>query len=147
MKVTIKAGIMGLAGEIDGAIYYYHPRLKRTLMRSKPKMPKQAINDKYRKISKALKAINPSELFKADFKIYISVRRDTDDSFSAPGWYCIWVKMMWAMQRKYPDLVDLQTLTRNQIYDNNLPCISIKNAIADGLMDPIRNWELLDKHI
>ncbi|MDI3504354.1 MAG: hypothetical protein PWP64_1290, partial [Candidatus Cloacimonadota bacterium] len=33
MKAYVKAGIKGFSGKLDGAIYYYHPRLKRTLMR------------------------------------------------------------------------------------------------------------------
>jgi len=30
MKAYVKAGIKGFSGKLDGAIYYYHPGLKRT---------------------------------------------------------------------------------------------------------------------
>jgi hypothetical protein len=51
MKAYVKAGIKGFSGKLDGAIYYYHPGLKRTLMRWAPKMPIQPQNLDYRDIS------------------------------------------------------------------------------------------------
>ncbi|MDI3504515.1 MAG: hypothetical protein PWP64_1451 [Candidatus Cloacimonadota bacterium] len=44
MKAYVKAGIKGFSGKLDGAIYYYHPRLKRTLMRRAPKLSIQPQN-------------------------------------------------------------------------------------------------------
>jgi hypothetical protein len=44
MKATVKEWIKGFSGKLDGAIYYYYPRLKRTLMRRAPKMPVQVYN-------------------------------------------------------------------------------------------------------
>jgi hypothetical protein len=51
MKAYVKAGIKGFSGKLDGAIYCYHPGLKRTLMRQAPKMPIQPQNLDYRDIS------------------------------------------------------------------------------------------------
>jgi len=51
MKVTVKEGIKGFSGKLDSAIYYYHPRLKRTLMRRAPKMPIQEKNLEYAAIA------------------------------------------------------------------------------------------------
>jgi len=64
MKVTVKDGIKGFSGKLDGAIYYYHPRLKRTLMRRAPQMPIQEKNLEYAAIAKQIKAINPSEAYR-----------------------------------------------------------------------------------
>ncbi len=147
MKVKVKEGIKGFSGKLDGAIYYYHPRLKRTLMRRKPQMPRLPQNESYTSIGKNIKALEPSDAYRYDFKIYTSLLRDQDESFDLPSWYPLFVKMLWAMQKKYPGQVDLNTLTRQQIQELDLPCRSVKRAIEDGLLAPVTNWQLLDKEI
>jgi len=54
MKAYVKAGIKGFCGKLDGAIYCYHPRLKRTLMRSAPQMPIQPQNLPCRSVKAAV---------------------------------------------------------------------------------------------
>ncbi len=147
MKVTVKEGIKGFSGKLDGAIYYYHPRLKRTLMRKEFKMPHQPQNDTYRSIAQNLKQLDPSEAYRYDFKIYLSLLRDKDETIAVPSWYGIFTKMMWAMKKKYSDTINLETLTREQIVAQNLPCRSVKAAVADGLLPEVTNWELLDREI
>jgi hypothetical protein len=80
MKATVKEGLKGFSGKLDGAIYYYHPRLKRTLMRRAPKMPIQAQNLEYATIAKQIRAINPSEAFRSDFSNNLNQLRDRVDS-------------------------------------------------------------------
>jgi hypothetical protein len=147
MKVTVKEGIKGFSGKLDGAIYYYHPRLKRTLMRKKPQMPVQEQNVQYKNISQQIKALDPSVAYRYDFKVYLSLLQDKDDSINLPSWYSLFTKMLWAMQKKYPANVHLLTLTREQILAENLPCRSVKAAVADGLLPEVTNWELLDRDI
>ncbi len=147
MKVTVKEGIKGFSGKLDGAIYYYHPRLQRTLMRRKPNMPAQPQNAQYRTISRQIKALNPSEAYRYDFKTYLSLLQDQDSSVRAPSWYCLFTKMLWAMAKKYPQTVDLSTITRQDIQSHNLPCRSVKDAVADGLLPMVTNWQLLDHEI
>jgi len=136
MKAYVKEGIKGFSGELDGMIYYYHPRLKRTLMRRKPKMPLQEQNIGYRSIARQLKDLEPSAEYRYDFKLYLSQLRDR-----------VFVKMMWAMQAKYPSQVDLKTITRQQILNQDLPCRSVKAAVEDGLLPGIPGWENLDHQI
>ena len=76
MKVTVKDGIKGFSGKLDGAIYYYHPRLKRTLMRRAPQMPIQEKNLNMLAIAKQIKAINPRKRIVSDFKNYLNFLRD-----------------------------------------------------------------------
>jgi hypothetical protein len=147
MKVKVQEGIKGFSGKLDGAIYYYHPRLKRTLMRRKPQMPALPQNAEYASISRNIKALGPSEAYRYDFKTYLSMLRDKDETITSPSWYSLFVKMLWAMQRKYPQIVNLATLTRQDIVTHNLPCRSVKAAIADGLLPQVSNWELLNKEI
>lgn len=147
MKAYVKEGIKGFSGELDGMIYYYHPRLKRTLMRKKPKMPLQEQNIGYRSIARQLKDLEPSAEYRYDFKLYLSQLRDRDEDVNLPSWYALFVKMMWAMQAKYPDQVDLKTITRDQVLSQDLPCRSVKTAVEDGLLPQVPGWDNLDHQI
>ncbi len=147
MKAYVKAGIKGFSGKLDGAIYYYHPRLQRTLMRRAPKMPIQPQNHAYRDISRQIKAINPSEAYRNDFRMYLSSLMDRDDSVRLPSWYSLYIKMLWAMQARYPQQVNLKTITKAQIVEQNLPCRSVKAAVEDNLLPQIPGYQYLDKEI
>ncbi len=147
MKATVKEGIKGFSGKLDGAIYYYHPRLKRTLMRRAPQMPIQPQNNDYRDISRQIKAINPSEGYRNDFKNYLNLLRDRDESIRLPSWYSLYIKMLWAMQAKYPATVNLKIITREQITQQNLPCRSVKTAVEDGLLPVVPGYQYMDREI
>jgi len=134
MKAHVKAGINGFSGKLEGAIYYYHPGLKRTLMRRVPKMPIQPQNNDYRDISRQIKAINPSEGYRHDFRMYFIELRERDETVRLPSWYSLYIKMMWAMQAKYPEQVNLKTITREQIVELQLPCRSVKTAVEEELV-------------
>jgi hypothetical protein len=60
------------------------------------------------------------------------------------SWVNIYLKMMHQLAKSYPE-IDLKTITRDYIYDNNLPCISVKRAVEAGLLPPVTDWELLDR--
>jgi len=147
MKATVKTGIAGFSGKLDGAVYYYHPGLKRTLMRRAPKMPVQAQNNDYRDISRQIKAINPSAAYRQDFRIYLNGLKERDESVRLPSWYSLYIKMMWAMQAKYPQQVNLKSITREQILEQQLPCRTVKAAVEDGLLPEIPGYQYLDKSI
>lgn len=147
MKATVKEGIKGFSGKLDGAIYYYHPRLKRTLMRRAPKMPVQPQNVEYANIARQIKAIDPSQMYRYDFKIYLSSLMDRDESLHYPSWYSLYVKMLWAMQARYPEQVNLKTITKQKILSQNLPCRSVKAAVEDGLLAEVPGYEYLDHQI
>lgn len=134
MKVVLKQRIKGMSGQLDGLIYYYHPRLKRTLARKCPTMPEQPQNVEYGNISRQIKALEPSAAYRNDFRIYLSYLRDSDESVTYPSWYSLYIKMLWAMQAKYPETVDLKTITREQVESANLPCRTVQAAAQDGLI-------------
>ena len=144
MKVSVKTGIKGFSGKLDGAIYYYHPRLKRTLMRRAPKMPLQPQNVEYGDISRQIKALEPSERYRCDFRVYLNLLREQDENLRLPSWYSLFIKMMWAMQAKYPQQVSLKTINREQIFEENLPCVSVKAAVEAGLLPKVAGYEFLD---
>lgn len=147
MKATVKEGLKGFSGKLDGAIYYYHPRLRRTLMRKAPEMPKQPQNDDYRDISRQIKALQPSEGYRSDFRFYLNQLRDSDESVLLPSWYSLYVKMLWAMQAKYPDVVNLKTLTKAQVTEQQLPCRTVRAAIEDGLLVAVPGYQYLNNQM
>jgi hypothetical protein len=147
MKANMKEQIKGFSGKLDGMIYYYHPRLKKTLMRKAPKMPHQQMNEDYTVISRQIKALTPSDAYKYDFKGYLNELKNHDETANYPSWYAVFTSMLWKMKAKYPDTVDLKTITRDQIEAENLPCRSVKAAVEDGLLKPVPGWELLNKLI
>ena len=55
--------------------------------------------------------------------------------------------MMWNMQKTMPDQVDLKTITKEQIYDNNLPCKTLKQAIEAGLLPEVEGYQRWNKQI
>jgi hypothetical protein len=89
MKVSVKQGINGFSGKLDGAVYYYHPRLKRTLMRRAPKMPVQQQNHDYRDISRQIKAIDPSEGYRNGLRMYLNALMDRDGSVRKAYQICL----------------------------------------------------------
>ncbi len=141
MKATFIAGIKGITGKLDGAIYYYHPKLRKVLVRKFPKIPHQSQNDTYSSVAKALAALKPSDGYKNNFKSYLSILRDEQPETSVASWYNLFTKMMWALQAKYPDSVDLRTITRSQIEDQQLACRTIKAAVENGLLPYVNGCE------
>ncbi|MCD8480946.1 MAG: hypothetical protein LRZ88_12585, partial [Candidatus Cloacimonetes bacterium] len=139
--------IKGFSGKLDGAVYYYHPRLQRTLMRRAPKMPIQPQNIEYGDISRQIKAIQPSEGYRNDFRMYLNELRERDDSVRLPSWYSLYVKMLWAMQAKYPEQVNLKTITKAQIREQELPCRSVKCAVEAGLLPEVPGYQYLNREI
>jgi hypothetical protein len=55
--------------------------------------------------------------------------------------------MLWAMQAKYPDLVNLSTITKDEIIAQDLPCRSVKRAVEAGLLPKIPGYEYLVREI
>ncbi len=141
MKAKFKAGLAGFSGKLDGAVYYYHPKLERWLVRKQPNMPIQAKNIEYKNVSQRLSALKVSEAYKRNFKSYLAELRDQDSRVRVPSWWSLFVKMMWKMQAEYPEQVDLTQITREQIESQALPCRSVSSAIEAGLLEAVPGCE------
>lgn len=133
MKVKFKDNIKKQLGTSNGMIYYMVPGCSKIIGRKVPKMPHQPMNDRYKNISLALKEINPSLEFKQNLKDYLANLKDNDESVTWLNWYNVYVKMMWNLAAKYPN-VDLETITREQIVSEDLPCKNLKEAIEAELL-------------
>jgi hypothetical protein len=133
MKVTFAKNVKKQTGTIDDMIYYTVPGNSTIYGRRVPKMPHQPMNDKFKNISLALKAINPSEAYRADLKEYLDQLKEDDPEVTFLSWHNIYVKMMWALAAKFPS-VNLETITKEQIYAENLPCKTVLEAIDAELI-------------
>jgi len=147
MKAKTKYGLTGYTGNVDDMIFYTLPNSDVLIGRRKPEHFTQAAqHSDYRLIAKNLKKIQPSDAFKNDFRVYTSLYKDLPEAKkSVSGWYNLYISMLWTMQKA--GMADLKTLTRQQIYDNNLPCKSVKSAVQAGLLPAVLNYQSLDNGI
>ncbi|HPI25495.1 MAG TPA: hypothetical protein PLO57_03445 [Candidatus Cloacimonadota bacterium] len=136
MEVVFKNMLKAYSGKCDGLVYYYNSRLGRVLCR-KHVIPRQNThNRRMAAISRNLKALNPSPEFRQDLKLYAALYQDAPLSGQN-----VYIKLMYALARVYG--VDLATLTREQIGDQELPCATVKQAVDAGLLAPVQGYDRL----
>jgi len=144
MKVIFKHMVNGYVGLADDIIFYYHPRLKRVLARSKPAWKMTAHNLIFGQTSRNLMSIKPSLDYINDLKTYCERTWNVPEFGGVmPMWNNLYMKLMYALRNIFPD-IDLRTLTRTDIYAYNLPCLSVKRAVEAGLLPEVRDYESLD---
>lgn len=156
MKAIFKNMIQAYSGKCDGLVYYYNPRLHRIVVRPHVKRRKTAQNDLFKTISFQLKALAPSEGYKRDLAMYVELHNRKASNYRHPlnNWYNAFTKLMWALAKGEwkvesgtPVPVDLSTITRAFIYDNELPCITVKRAVEAGLLAPVNGYGLMNEEI
>jgi hypothetical protein len=148
MKVHCQYGVRGLSGTIDNSVFYYSRRVKKSLMRKYVVPDNEANTNRTKIIMANLQRIQPSEDYRIDFHHYwieYEKLREFEHKRVAT-WYNLYIKMMFAMQ-KTDSRVNLQTLTREQIYEQDLPCKNVCNAIEAGLLPPVTDYNWLKKEI
>ena len=157
MKAIFKNMIQAYSGKCDGLVYYYNPRLHRMVVRPHVKRRKTAQNDLFKTISARLKALEPSEGYKRDLTMYVELFNRKASNYRHPlnNWYNAFTKLMWALAKIYdgsqggenPVTVDLSTITRSFVYDNELPCISVKRAVEAGIISPVNGYEQMTQEL
>lgn len=122
-------------GEVIVARRYVYPKLS-------------AQNSIFAARNKNLFQLKPSDGYKADCRAYLRGYINTAPGLDKPilSWNNLYVKLMSSMAQKYPSL-DLCTLTREEIFAQQLPCISIKSTVEAGLLPKVRGWEKLSHQI
>lgn len=143
MKVYLKRNLAGYTGTVDEAVFYYNPKIRKTLMRPYRYPKLNHNNERTTSIMANLKELNPSQGYRKNLADYVMYYNESKDYFDKPmvGWNNAWLKMMFAMQKALPDQVDLKTITRQQILDENLPCKTLKDAIEFGLLPPMPDYK------
>ena len=144
MKVLFKHLIQGFTGKADDLIIYYDRRLNKVIIRKNVPVKLTQRHANFGNASKNLKSLNLSEGYKSDFKVYTDLycRLKINYENQVSSWYNLFLKMMYAMSDSLG--IDLKAITRNQIETEQLPCISVKDAVEAGLLPRVRNYERLD---
>ena len=142
MKVGFQYGLAGYTGKLDGLVYYYDKVGGRVYARKwvYPRLTQE--NVRIGSISDNLFAIQPSEAYKDNLRMYVPRYNTLKVAEHRPvrSWVNIFLKMMYNMAKQMPE-VDLRTISREQIYQNNMPCISVKQAVEAGLLPEVKGYE------
>jgi hypothetical protein len=148
MKVLFRNLIGGYTGKADNMILYYDRRLNKVIIRQAPEVKLTDKHEAFGNVSKNLRKINPSNGYKDDFKTYTDLYSRLRANYNHPvsNWYNLYLKMMYGMTKANP-LIDLKTISREQIETENLPCRTVKQAIEAGLLPPVRNYHNLISEI
>ena len=149
MKVKYRYQLQGYSGNVDGMIYYFDKRSGVTLARRKFTFKNHPEHPGFRSIQKQIYAIQPSRDYIYNLSDYINEYNAMPENVLKPlrAWTNLFNKLMFAMQKTMPDLVDLKTITREQIYEQNLPCKTLKDAIDNGLLPIVDGYDRWDKQI
>ncbi|PKN72168.1 MAG: hypothetical protein CVU50_08480 [Candidatus Cloacimonetes bacterium HGW-Cloacimonetes-3] len=142
MKVSFQYGLAGYTGKADGLVYCYSKELGRVYARRNtyPKLTSE--NVRVGSITTALFAIKPSKEFQNDLYLYRVRYNALRENHRQPvrSWSALYLKMMYNMA-KADSTIDLKTLTRDDIYAQELPCISINKAVEAGLLPIVYDYE------
>jgi len=143
MKVKYKYMTQGFQGQADDLIYYIDKRTGKPLVRKTFTFKDHPGQPAFRAAQKQIYALQPSGAYKHDLYDYCLSYNRLPEAEGKPAysWCHVYNKLMWAMQRKLPDQVDLKSITREQIEAQDLPCRSLKAAIDAGLLPAVHGYE------
>jgi hypothetical protein len=144
MKVLFKNLINGYTGCVDDLVMYYNRKLNRVLIRQRPVYRNHPAHAPFKAVMANLKALNPSAAYRADLKAYLILYNQLPQNTfrNAVSWNNLWQKMMWMLAR-INHAVNLQTISKPEIYTLDLPCISVRRAVEAGLLPRVKNYETL----
>jgi len=148
MKVNFRNMINGYTGRADDVIYVYDRQTNRYYVRNYPFWKVQSFNLTFAAKMKNLRRLHPSLPYREDMQMYVGLYNSLSINRYNPvkAWNNIFMKLMFNMAKTLPG-IDLATLTRQQIYDENLPCISVKAAVEAGLLPVVRGYDRFDHQI
>lgn len=147
MKVKLKFRQKAYNGKLDGLVYYWHPRYKTLCARRLPEFyqPTEA-KHRFSLQAKNLKALSPSSGYRSDLKTYLKLLQDKDIYPRLNSWYPLFIILMTAFATRHPEY-DLTTLSREDIYSQQLSCRSVKCAVEDFLLPRVSGYEVFDKEL
>lgn len=143
MKVQFKHLIAGYTGKADGMVIYYNRALNRVLIRRQPKVKRGAHHDRFKAISQNIFGLAPSLQYREDLMRYAHELHKLK-AYRYDGvvvWNNLYSRIMFNLAKKYPETIDLATLTRAEIEADNLPCRSVRQAVEADLIPYVRGYE------
>ncbi len=143
MKVRLDIPMRGLSGKTGRMIYYYDRRSGLTLARSSFTFKNHPQHPGFRQVQKQIYSIEPSQGYIYNLKDYISNYNflPGNELQQIRTWTNLYNRIMYALQKALPGQVDLASITRQQIYDQDLPCKSVKTAVEAGLIPALEGYE------
>lgn len=144
MKVSFQYGLAGFTGKAQNLVYYYDKVAGRVYSRRYAYPTLTQENERVGKTTSNIYALRPSEAYKEDLRVYAlfyNSLRSTEKPLRS--WVNAYMLLMYAMAKAIP-AIDLKTLTREEIYAGDLPCISVKKAVLAGLIPAVQGWERLE---
>lgn len=148
MKVIFKNMINGYTGNADDYVMYFNRRINKVIMREKPVYHNHPAHPGFKAVMANFKALNPSPAYREDCIRYIQAYNELVGN-SKPHivtWSNLFQKIMWMMKRIMPE-VNLATLTKEQIYTLDLPCVTIKKAVETGILLKVKGYTGLNHQI
>ncbi|PKN72728.1 MAG: hypothetical protein CVU50_06215 [Candidatus Cloacimonetes bacterium HGW-Cloacimonetes-3] len=143
MKAT-RANLLGeFTGKLDGLIYYRSRQTGKLYARKQWEFRNHPQHPRFRNVQQAIFALKPSQEYIQNLKDYLWLynKLPENDMRGVHAWTNLFNKMMYAMQKAMPETVDLSTITRRQIVEQNLPCRSLKTAIEAGLLPLVKGYD------
>jgi hypothetical protein len=148
MKVRYKKAMCGYSGTVDEAVYYYHSGMDENLMRKYVRPKISMSNQRLRDTMANLKQIAPSAGYRRNLKDYLLAYKSRKEHRGEHllTWNNLFLRLMFAMEKAYPE-VFLTTLTREQIFAENLPCLTVRQAVEAGLLPQVEGYQRLTQEI
>jgi hypothetical protein len=148
MKVLFKHMINGYVGKADDSVIYYNRRLNRCFVRRRPTNQDHPRHQPFAEIIRNIALIKPSAGYKKDLEWYLELYNQLKDNRYKPVmcWNNLYLKLLFAMQNTVDD-VNLATITRAEIYERDLPCISLVSVIEAGLLPRVKDYERFSNEI
>lgn len=142
MKVGFNDGMGVLSGKFSDIVYCYSRKYGYKYARRLVYPTLTSVNEAIGSKSANIWGLEPSEAYRQDLRDYVQIYDGMRNHYRSPfrAWSCLYTKLMYLVESAYPE-VDLRTITRDYIYANDLPCISIKKAVEAGLLKPVKGWE------
>lgn len=142
MKAT-RANLLGeFTGKLDGLIYYRSRYTGKLYVKRQWKFKNHPEHPRFRSVQQAIFALKPSPDYIQNIKDYLWLynKLPANELRGAHAWTNIYSKMMYAMQKAMPDNVSLESITRQQIMEQNLPCRNLRMAIETGLLPKVKGY-------
>ncbi len=141
MRVAFKNMNNGYAGKADDSVIYYIRKTNSFYVKKRPHSYSGENQNKFRDIMRNLGTIKPNFYYKEDFGFYLELYNQLpDQKYGAVMTWCnLYMKVMFTMAKTFPD-IDLTTITKQQIYDRELPCLSVNRAVEGGLLPPVKGY-------
>ena len=134
--------INGYYGKADDSIIYYIRKTNSFYIRRRPHIERGANQNNFRSIMANLQSLYPDYYYKQDMSFYLElyIQLPQNKYGAVISWCNLFMKLMFTMAGTLPG-IDLKTLTKADIYANNLPCISVKSAVEAGLLPIVKGYE------